>query len=250
MAADESIGEAVSYMEKNLKGEISIEEIAKHAGFSKSTLQRRFRETANATVALFLRRLRLNAAARELVETKRRILDIALDYQFESQQTFARAFKQATWLTPGEARRLKRVPDFCGLGGKDFLEAKLPHLMQSRGSMIFTSRIRELREFYHERLGFPIVEDDREFVQLNIGGAVLALHACKNIKSDPRKRSIVEVSFFTSDVEKTRKQLINRGVKVSPVALFGGLQFCKMKDPDGNTLGLSNRPTIGPLNEA
>src|SRR5690606_17297678 len=111
MATTPSIGRAISYMERHLKDPVSIESMAKASGFSRSTLQRRFLETTNVTVALFMRRLRLNAAAEELVSTQRRIADIALDYQFESQQTFARAFKQVTWLTPGEARRLKRLPD-------------------------------------------------------------------------------------------------------------------------------------------
>ncbi|MBK1880518.1 helix-turn-helix domain-containing protein [Pelagicoccus mobilis] len=245
MGKNQSIGRAVSFMERNLKEAISIEEIAKASGFSKSTLQRRFLEATNVTVALFLRRLRLNAAAEELVSSKRRILDIALDYQFESQQTFSRAFKQATWLTPGEARRLKRVPNFLGGNGNLRKEGPLPSILQIRGYMIFTNNLDTLRNFYHEILGFPIVDDDPSFTQLDVGGIILSLHAGARPKHEG-KRVPVEIGFFCEDVELTRKELIARGVKVGSVALFGDLRLCKGTDPDGNVFGISNRPLLRP----
>lgn len=228
-------------MEQNLKRDISVEDIAHESGYSKSTLQRRFLEIANVTVALFLRRLRLNAAARELVESKRRILDIAIDYQFESQQTFTRAFKQATWLTPGEARRLKRIPDFGGTRSGPLIVADRSPVLAFRGVMIFTQNVDTLCEFYHEVLGFSIVDDDPNFTQLDVGGAILSLH--KGLREGVLgKRAVVEIGFFAEDVERARKELIARGVKVGKVALFGDLRLCKAADPDGNVLGISNRP--------
>lgn len=232
-------------MERNLREAISIDEIAKASGFSKSTLQRRFLEATNVTIALFLRRLRLNAAAEELVSSKRRILDIALDYQFESQQTFTRAFKQATWLTPGEARRLKRVPDFLGGKGSLRKEAPLSCSLQLRGYMIFTKNLDTLRHFYHEVLGFSILDDDPSFTQLDVGGAVLSLHAGGR-SAGASKQMTVEIGFFTEDVEATRKELIARGVKVGSIGLFGDLRLCKGTDPDGNIFGISNRPLLRP----
>lgn len=241
MGRVQSIGKAVSFMERNLKEPVAIEDIARISGFSKSTLQRRFIEITNVTVALFLRRLRLNAAADELVATKRRILDIALDYQFESQQTFTRAFKQATWLTPGEVRRMKRVPSFGELGNESVLVPSASRLLTLRGAMIFTENVDTLREFYHEVLGFSIVGEDSGFVQLDMGGAILALHS--GLRSGVvGKRAAVEISFYAEDVERTRKELILRGAKVESVALLGELRLCKGFDPDGNIFGISNRP--------
>lgn len=41
----------------------------------------------------YVRKRRLTAAAYELISTERRILDIALDYRFLTQESFTRAFK-------------------------------------------------------------------------------------------------------------------------------------------------------------
>ncbi len=53
----------------------------------------------------YVRKRRLTEAARALVHTNRRILDIALDWQYDSHEAFTRAFKRAYSLTPFEYRR-------------------------------------------------------------------------------------------------------------------------------------------------
>ncbi len=115
-------------------------------------------------------------AAKELVSTKRRIVDIALDYQFESQQTFTRAFKQATWLTPGEARRLKKLPDFGGFKSTRITESGLSSPLRMRGATIFTNDVEALTSFYNEVVGLPILDADPSVTQLDARGSVLVLH--------------------------------------------------------------------------
>jgi hypothetical protein len=79
---------------------------------------------------------------------------------------------------------------------------------------------------------------------LDAGGSILVLH--KGAKRRAKGRPVpVEISFFTTDVEGVRKQLIKRGAKVGPVGIFGDLRLCKASDPDGNVLGISNRPVLG-----
>jgi AraC family transcriptional regulator len=50
-------------------------------------------------------RRRLAEAARALLQTEDRILDIALDYQFNSPETFSRAFKRVFGLQPSQWRK-------------------------------------------------------------------------------------------------------------------------------------------------
>lgn len=47
----------------------------------------------------------MTSALIELGSSNRRIIDIAIDYQFESQESFTRAFKLMFGLTPGDCRK-------------------------------------------------------------------------------------------------------------------------------------------------
>ncbi len=243
MPTTPSIGRAITFMEQHLKQSVSIEDIARAAGFSKSTLQRRFLEATNVTVGLFLRRLRINAAAAELVATRRPIVDIALEYQFESQQTFTRAFRDTTWLTPGEARRLKRLPDLQASNHATRSSVGWSVPLKMRGVMIFTAHLEALTTFYQEVIGLPVIDPDPKFTQFDAGGSVLVLHPATK-RGAERQASTIEISFFTPDVERLRQELIARGVKAGRVAVFGDLRICKAADPDGNILAITNRPLL------
>ncbi len=96
---------AVNFIEANLQNSISFVEVAHAAGFSPFHFQRIFSGLTGESVSSYLRKRRFAAAAQELIRSERRVLDIALDYGFESQASFTRAFKQAYGLTPGEYRR-------------------------------------------------------------------------------------------------------------------------------------------------
>lgn len=59
------------------------------------------------TVIEYIRMRRLANASATLLYTSERILDIALYYQFESQESFTRAFKVIYKLPPGQYRKGK-----------------------------------------------------------------------------------------------------------------------------------------------
>lgn len=50
----------------------------------------------------------MSQAASDLISTDKRIIDIALDYRFGSQEAFTRAFKKEYDVTPGRYRKLLR----------------------------------------------------------------------------------------------------------------------------------------------
>lgn len=97
--------EASAHIEANLGEAINVSEVAGRAGYSSFHFGRIFQGVTGETVMDYVRKRRLTEAASELVETDRRILDIALDWQYESQEAFTRAFKRAYGVTPGGFRR-------------------------------------------------------------------------------------------------------------------------------------------------
>lgn len=101
------IQRAIDEVETKLRAPISIEGVARKAGFSFWHFQRVFAAVAGEPIGSYIRRRRLTEAARELAATRRRILDIALEYQFESHESFTRAFKSIFHVNPAEFRRAK-----------------------------------------------------------------------------------------------------------------------------------------------
>jgi AraC-like DNA-binding protein len=107
MNNNESIEKSIEFIEDNLMERISLEDLAKRTFLSKYHYHRVFHELVGETVMEYVRKRRLTEAAKELVETNAKIVDVALKYQFSSQEAFSRAFKRMFKVSPGEFRKAK-----------------------------------------------------------------------------------------------------------------------------------------------
>lgn len=101
----ERIQHAVRFMEENLQNELKVTDIASKACFSPFHFQRLFQAISGFSVQEYIRRRRLSEAAGLLKETGRSILDIAIDFQYGSQEAFSRAFANCFGITPGKYRK-------------------------------------------------------------------------------------------------------------------------------------------------
>lgn len=101
----EGIGEAVSYIEKNITGELTMESIAKQAFLSPFYFQKGFAMLCGFTVGEYIRWRRLTIAGSELVSTDEKIIDIALKYGYDSPDSFTKAFTRFHGATPTAVRR-------------------------------------------------------------------------------------------------------------------------------------------------
>jgi AraC family transcriptional regulator len=101
----EKIQNSIEYIEKNLNEKILLENLAKQSFLSKYYYHRVFHELVGETVMAYIRKRRLTEAAKELMESNAKLVDVALKYQFGSQETFSRAFKRMFKVSPGEFRR-------------------------------------------------------------------------------------------------------------------------------------------------
>lgn len=81
--------------------------MAEQAGYSVFHFGRIFQGVTGETVMEYVRKRRLTEAAKALLQSNQRILDIALDWQYDSQEAFTRAFKRAYGVPPGTFRRRK-----------------------------------------------------------------------------------------------------------------------------------------------
>lgn len=99
------IQRAIDYIERHLAEPLSIEDVAKEAFLSEPHLYKIFPVMAGCTVGQYIRKRRLSCSAAELKNTQKRVIDIAFDFQFESQESYIRAFKAAFAVTPGIYRK-------------------------------------------------------------------------------------------------------------------------------------------------
>lgn len=99
------IRDLLSWLEGHLDQPLSLDNVAAKAGYSKWHLQRMFKDITGSAIGAYIRARRLSKAAVALRLTSRPILDIALQYRFDSQQTFTRAFKKQFAQTPALYRR-------------------------------------------------------------------------------------------------------------------------------------------------
>ncbi|MDQ0115846.1 helix-turn-helix transcriptional regulator [Paenibacillus harenae] len=99
-----SVNQSLAYIERHLTQSIGPDDVAREGRFSQRHFYRIFTSIIGTTAANYIRDRRLTNAASELVHTNFGILDIALKYHFQSQESFTRAFKKRYGVTPGHYR--------------------------------------------------------------------------------------------------------------------------------------------------
>lgn len=89
--------------------EITLKRLSNSLGYSEFYVSRRFREISGMQFRDYLRYRRLAFALKDVRDTDKSLLEIALDYGFSSHEAFTRAFKEAYGIAPSEYRQ-KPVP--------------------------------------------------------------------------------------------------------------------------------------------
>ena len=93
------IEKCIEFIEDHIKEDITIEEIANQSGYSLYHFCRVFSLCKGISVMEYMRGRRLALATTELFN-KRKIIDIAFDYGFETPSGFAKAFRKAYGYSP------------------------------------------------------------------------------------------------------------------------------------------------------
>jgi len=105
MHAWESIQKVLDYIDDNLSDDLSTEELSKIAGLSPFYFQRLFARLVKRPVGEYIKMRRLAKVCETLEDKNKRILDIALEYGFNSHEHFTKTFKGAFGITPEEYRK-------------------------------------------------------------------------------------------------------------------------------------------------
>lgn len=104
MSYMECFQKSVDYIEEHLKDKITVDDLANIAGFSPYHYYRLFAAYVGLPVMEYVRRRRLAHAAAQLARGKR-VIDIALEYGFETHAGFSKAFRKVYDCSPEQYRK-------------------------------------------------------------------------------------------------------------------------------------------------
>ncbi len=129
MQNSELITKALNYIKlESKKSDITIDDVATHAGFSTDYFNRIFFAHTGFNIMEYIRFSRLRKAAVLLRRTDKDILDIALDCGYEAHESFSRAFKNQYGMSPSEYRKKhEKVEAYYGDFYNDTIGARLLH---------------------------------------------------------------------------------------------------------------------------
>ena len=100
----EGMQASIDYIEENLTEPLEIGAVAGTAGLSPFYYQRIFGALCGMTVGEYIRARRMTLAARELAGTDLKVIDAAMQYGYDSPDSFARAFQRFHGITPSAAK--------------------------------------------------------------------------------------------------------------------------------------------------
>lgn len=124
-----ALEQAVIYIEAHLGEPIRVEEVAKTAGYSYYHLNRQFMAVLGEPMGSYIKKRRLADAAKQLIYSDRKVIDIAVEHGFESSEAFSRAFKLVYRGSP-QAYRRNRFDTF--ISAKERLDTgMLDHLARN-----------------------------------------------------------------------------------------------------------------------
>jgi len=104
----EMINQIIEYIEIHLKEELNLKELAQKASLSPYHFHRIFTTTTGYSPMEYIRKRRIYFAFQEIRNSKKSILEIALELGYSSNETFTRAFFKECGSKPSEIRNYQR----------------------------------------------------------------------------------------------------------------------------------------------
>lgn len=154
---------ALEFIEKNLNGTIELSSIARCANSSVWEFQRLFALLTNIPVGEYIRRRRLALAAQALQSGNYKVVDIALEYGYDSPAAFSRAFKKEFGITPSAARSEQGLPICPKITSEYIMKEWLKrmskfsergYVVRENGPVYFTMDMEKTLEWFQNILGW------------------------------------------------------------------------------------------------
>jgi len=92
-------------IEEGIRDGVNSNTLARKYSISEGHLRRLFKFTFKQSLSCYIRSRRLAESLNDLFKTGAKLIDIALDYDFDYEQSYIRAFKREYGITPARLRK-------------------------------------------------------------------------------------------------------------------------------------------------
>lgn len=99
-----TISECITFIEENIYKKITLGDIAAHCSLSKYHLHRVFKSLTGQSIMEYVQARKLSSSIGEITDSNMRIIDIAMEYGFDYEQSYIRAFRKKFGYTPLKVR--------------------------------------------------------------------------------------------------------------------------------------------------
>jgi transcriptional regulator GlxA family with amidase domain len=99
---DKPIKDAQEYIEQNVTGKISVEDLADRFAIGSRQFNRRFKKATNNTPAEYIQRVKIEAAKKQLENTRKNINEVMYEVGYTDVKSFRSVFKRLTGLSPND----------------------------------------------------------------------------------------------------------------------------------------------------
>jgi len=225
-----NIVNAINYIEKNIDNEFSLQQVADVAGFSLHHFHRIFQRVIGLSLKSYIRRRRLTEAETELLNSDKKIISIAFDYQFSTPESFSRAFRKQFGSNPGWYRH-------CGKSQHQYRQERLnaESLYFIQGGIAMQSQT--LQPKFVEKEGFQVIgmryfgaNQNGEIPKLwddfcpqmknvpNVCQPDVAVGVCSNMNDDGEFEYVA--ALIVDSVDEVPENMVARTVPAQNYAVF------------------------------
>lgn len=191
--------DSLKYIEKNINESITAEDIAKKAGYSLYYFSRMFKKQMGLSIMEYVKERRLIKASEEIVNG-RKIIDVALEYGYQSHSGFTKAFKNKFGFSPALLRAF-RFQINC-LGGN----CNMSHVFMSRTNIHATKE--ELYEILKNIISENMLEYNLEKIERAYEFACTAHKGEERYSGDDYVTHPINVAIILSEMGASEEAVI------------------------------------------
>jgi len=150
----ERIQKAINFIESNLENSIDLNVVAQKAFMSLSSFYRLFFALVGYSLKEYIRLRRISQAALDISGRNTCLIDIAVKYDFDSGDSFSRAFRRITGFLPSEFRRLNKKYSFERMSIMDkYFEIQDKSLVEKYPDIKVLKELKPVRVAYYCYVG-------------------------------------------------------------------------------------------------